>query len=296
MLQEILFILTTTIIYAGPLILVTTGAMVTEKAGVINIGLEGLLTLAAFFSSAIALKTQSINLAFFYTLIIISFFLTLLGLFYIKFKANQIIASLSLNFIGPALSLFLCKIFFDGSSMTPPVSDSLKLPAVMGLYPTILVGIVAIALLHYLLNKTAIGLSIIATGENPEAAKSSGVKTNQIKFFALLVSGLFYTLAGMTLSLGIVSSFRATLVSGQGYMALALVIFSQWDFKKIIPASLLFGATQALIIFLGGLDIEKFQVANIPSQILSTFPYLLTLIVLIVLNKKSSAPLSLGKI
>jgi simple sugar transport system permease protein len=140
----------------------------------------------------------------------------------------------------------------------------------------------------FLLYKTRFGLRLRAVGEHPRAADTLGVNVFKIKYIAVILSGIFAGFGGAAMSIAVVSNFRPTLISGQGFIALAAMIFGKWKPQGSMWACLLFGAAQGLVVFLGGTSIK------VSSQILAMIPYILTLIVLMGFVGKSSGPAADG--
>jgi ABC-type uncharacterized transport system permease subunit len=287
--KDILFIFSTTLMYATPLIFTSLGGVVCEKSGVINIGLEGMMTIGAFFASVVALKTGSPMLG----LLgggLSGMALSLLHAFAsLKYKGNQVVSGIGINFLGSGLAIFLCRLFFEGTSMTPPLDLDKKLPVIYGQYITVYIAFILTFIIWFVLDKTQFGLRLIASGEHPKASESSGIKQMNYKYFGVLASGFLSGLGGASLSIAIVSNFRPTLISGQGFIALAAVIFGKWSPKGALLSSLFFGLTQGLVVWIGGMETIK-----ISSQLLAILPYVMTLIVLIFFMGKTKSPTSLG--
>jgi simple sugar transport system permease protein len=287
--NDILFLLTTTLMYATPLIFTALGGLMSEKSGIINIGLEGMMTFGAFFASYIAIKTGnpwSGLLAGGMAGLILSLLHALAS---IKYKANQVVSGMAINFLGTGLSLFLCRLFFDGTSMTPPLDLEKKLPTFMGQYATVYLAFFLTFIIWFTFNKTVFGLRLISSGDHPEATDAAGINVNFYRTLAVLSSGFLAGLGGASLSIAIVSNFRPTLISGQGFIAIAALIFGKWKPESTLLSCLFFGFSQALVIYLGGKESLQFS-----SQLLSTLPYILTLFVLVAFIKNMSAPRALG--
>ena len=287
--NDIIFLFSTTLMYATPLIFTALGGLMSEKAGIINIGLEGLMTFGAFFASFIALKTGSPWTGLLAGGTAGLILAGLHALASIKFKSNQVVSGMALNFLGTGLSLFLCRLFFDGTSMTPPLALDNKLPTFMGQYVTIYLALFLTFFIWLIFNKTVFGLRMISVGDHPKASDAAGLTVSFYRTIAVLASGFFAGLGGASLSIAIVSNFRPTLISGQGFIAIAALIFGKWKPESTLFACLFFGFSQALVIFLGGKEN-----LHISSQLLSTLPYFLTLVVLIGFIKNMSAPRALG--
>jgi simple sugar transport system permease protein len=196
---------------------------------------------------------------------------------------------MAINFLGTGLSLFLCRLFFDGTSMTPPLDLEKKLPTFMGQYATVYLAFFLTFIIWFTFNKTVFGLRLISSGDHPEATDAAGINVNFYRTLAVLSSGFLAGLGGASLSIAIVSNFRPTLISGQGFIAIAALIFGKWKPESTLLSCLFFGFSQALVIYLGGKESLQFS-----SQLLSTLPYILTLFVLVAFIKNMSAPRALG--
>jgi simple sugar transport system permease protein len=285
-----ILILTTALMYATPLIFAALGGVLSERSGIINIGLEGLMTFGAFVGSLIAFKSGNPWLGFLAGGIAASLLVLPHALASIWLSANQVVSSMALNFIGPGLSLFLCRLFFDGSSTSPVLELTQKLPLVMeSVYVTSAIAIFLVLLVHLIFYYTFWGLSLRGIGEHPKAINSFGLNVNLYRFVSVCLSGFLAGLGGASMSLAIVSNFRATLISGQGFIALAAMIFGRWTPIGALIASLFFGLGQSLSVALGvtGIDLS--------SDIISALPYILALVTLKFMAKNSCAPKALGQ-
>lgn len=286
-----ILILSTALMYATPLIFAALGGVLSERSGIINIGLEGLMTLGAFVGSLVAYKTANPWLGFLAGGLASLVLVLPHAIASIWLRANQVVSSMALNFIGPGLSLFLCRFFFDGSSTTPVLDLSQKLPLVLdSVYVTTAIAILAVLLIHFIFYYTFWGLSLRAIGEHPKAIQSFGIKVEFYRLIAVSLSGFLAGLGGASMSLAIVSNFRATLISGQGFIALAAMIFGRWTPIGALIAALFFGLGQSLSVALGATGIE------LSSELVSMLPYVMALVALKFMAKNSSAPKALGQI
>ncbi len=288
--KDLIFLFSTTLMYATPLIFTALGGVLSEKTGVINIGLEGMMTMGAFTASLVALKFNNPWLGLLAGGLG-GFSLALLhALACIKYKANQVVSGMAINFLGSGFAIFLCRLFFDGTSMTPPLDLEKKVPVFMGQYSTVYVAFIATAFIWFILSRTVLGLRMISAGEHPKSTDSAGLNVSIYKSIGVLSSGFLAGLGGASLSIAIVSNFRPTLISGQGFIAIAALIFGKWRPVQTALACLFFGFSQALVIFIGGRED-----IHISSQLLSILPYVLTIIVLVGFMGKTTAPSALGE-
>ena len=287
---QIIFLFSTTLMYSTPLIFTALGGVMSEKSGVINIGLEGMMTFGAFAASWAAITYSNPWLGFIVGGVAGMLLALLHAIASIKFKANQVVSGMAINFLGLGLAIFFCRIFFEGASMTPPLDLETKIPQIFGQYATVYVAFFLTALIWFIFNKSSLGLRLISSGEHPKGAVAAGIKVNRYKYFGVLSSGFLAGLGGASLSIAIVSNFRPTLISGQGFIALAAMFFGKWNPIGTLFACLFFGFSQALVVFIGG-----FETQIISSQLLATLPYILTLIILVSFMKKTTAPSALGQ-
>lgn len=298
---SILLSISITFMYAAPLILAALGGVISERAGVVNIGIEGMMVMGAFMGAAVGYYSQNPWLGFVCAGLAGAVLALLHAIASITFRANQTVSGIALNFIGPGLSLFLCRLLFDGATMTKPVPN--KIPKILSwtggstenalfnaanLDATVLLAFLLAALIWFILYKTKWGLRIRAVGEHPAAADTLGVNVYLIRYGAVVASGLLAGFGGAARSLAVVSNFTPTVISGHGFIALAAVIFGKWTPQGAVGACLLFGFAQALVVILGG------GALAIPSQILSMLPYLMTIAVLILFVGRSAAPRASG--
>ena len=276
--------------------------MFTEKAGVTNIGLEGMMTIGAFAGATVGYFTKSALLGFIAGGIAAALVALIHAIVCITFGADQVVSGIAINFIGPGVSLFICSLLFEGAKQTIPVADGegkmIKIfdnltgiqfiDKILGQYITTYIALGLVALISIYLYKTKFGLRLIAVGEHPKAAETLNVNVYLYRYFAVVISGLLAGFGGATMSLATVSNFSQSLISGHGFIALVAVIFGKWKPYGVLGACLFFGAAQELAILLPGLNI------NIPESILPMVPYISTLLVLIFFVGKSKGPSSAG--
>jgi len=306
MFTSVAFIIGTTLMYSTPLIFTALGGTISENSGVINLGLEGMMTMGAFMGAAIGYLSGNAWIGFIAAGLAGMALSLLHGLACITFKANQTVAGIAMNFIGPGLALFLSRILFKGGTETPPLSLDAKIPRPLnGLFPqnsfldnvlnqywTVFIAFALVFVVWFLLYRTRLGLRVRACGEHPRAADTLGINVALVQFTAVSISGLLAGFGGAAMSVAVVANFRPTLISGQGFIALAAMIFGKWKPQGAMWACLLFGGAQGLVIFLGRSDIQA--VLPIPSEILSMIPFVLTLIILVTFVGKAVAPTADG--
>ena len=296
MIRILLLGLSMTLMYSAPLVLSAMGGVVSMRSGVDNIGLEGMMTIGAFVATTVGYFSGNPWFGFFMGGVAGMLLSVLHGIVSISLKGNQIISGIAINFIGPGAAIFLSRLLFDGATQTYTVSNKIpKLFASLGVTnpilrnadidATVLVALLSVVALWYFLYYTKAGLRVRACGEHPAAADTVGVNVSLVRYLCVLASGFLSGLGGAAYTLAIISNFTPTVISGQGFIALAAVIFGNWRPIGAALGCLLFGFAQALIIMLAG--------SFIPSQILAMLPYAITLFVLIFV-KKSDPPKANG--
>lgn len=278
-------ILTSAIMYATPYIFGALAGVISEKSGVVNIGIEGMMTIGAFAGTTVAYFTENPWIGFFAGGLAGCALSLLHAIASISFKADQTISGIALNFIGPGVALFLAGKLFKGSKHTsdilyklPKVFDSVNISVDV----TFVIALAVTVIMIFILNKTRAGLRIKAVGEHPAAADTLGVKVSLIRYVCVLISGLLAGLGGAVMTVSIVGSFGPATISGQGFIALAAVIFGKWNPLGAFFACLFFGLTKAIATIL--------EIPAIPTQFLNMLPYVVTLLVLILFVGKSVAP------
>lgn len=296
MIRILLLAISITLMYAAPLVLTAIGGVISMRSGVDNIGLEGMMTIGAFIGTTVAFFTGNPWLGFFAGGLAGMLLSLLHAIVSVSLKGNQIISGIAINFIGPGVALFLSRLLFDGATQTQTVARKLpKLFASLGVSNPLLrnsdidapvfVALFVVIAAWYFLYYTKQGLRVRACGEHPAAADTVGVNVTLIRYLCVLASGFLSGLGGATYTLAIISNFTPTVISGQGFIALAAVIFGNWRPIGAALGCLLFGFAQALIVMMAG--------SFIPSNILAMLPYVITLLVLIFV-KKSDPPKANG--
>lgn len=299
MLSNILIAIPITLMYSTPLALAAMGGVISERSGVVNIGIEGMMSIGALAGAAVGYFSGNPWLGLLFAGIAGG----LMSLFHavasITFRADQTVSGIALNLIGPGLALYLSRHFFGGATLTLPVPK--KLPKIFdsqhlqgtafsnfNLDVTVILAAIVVTLTWFLLYKTKWGLRIRAMGEHPQAVDTLGVSVYKTRYFCVILSGILAGLGGGTMTLAIISQFTPTAISGQGFIALAAVIFGKWRPFGAYAACLLFGFSQALVVMLGGGNL------SVPSTLLAMIPYVLTIVMLILFVGRSSAPKASG--
>lgn len=297
--SNILIAISITLMYSAPLTLAAIGGVISERAGVINIGIEGMMSIGALTGAAVGYFTHSAWLGLLCAGLAGGALALLHAIASVSFRADQTVSGIAINFIGPGLALFLSRYFFDGASITYPVPE--KLPKLVNfsylkgtpfanfnIDVSVVLALLVVVLTWFIMYKTKWGLRLRALGEHPAAVDTLGVPVYCSRYACVISSGILAGIGGGVVTLAVISQFTPTAISGQGFIALAAVIFGKWKPWGAYAACLLFGFSQALVIMLGG------GAVHVPSTILAMIPYVLTIIILIIFVGRSSAPKASG--
>jgi len=293
MINTITLLIGVTLMYSTPLIFGALGGVISERSGVINIGIEGMMTIGAFVGAAVGYYSGNPWAGVLCAGIAGGALALLHGIASISFRADQTISGVAINLLGPALAVFFCRLTFDGATVSYPVPN--KLPKLLGsgvrgmkanlnIDIMVLVALAFAAAMWFVLYRTKWGMRILAVGENPAAADTLGINVYRTRYICVILSGILAGIGGSAVTLGIVAQFSQTAIAGQGFIALAAVIFGKWKPQGVYKACLVFGFAQALTVVLGGGAI------SIPTEILAMLPYVLTVVSLIMFVGKSVAP------
>jgi simple sugar transport system permease protein len=289
-----------TLRFATPLTLAALGGVISERSGVVNIAMEGMMLVGAFFAVLAAAATGNVLVATLVSVACGGLIASVHGVASIQFKANQIVSGMAINLLALGLTSFLLFHFYSLSGTPPnvPALPDITLP-VINTMPFVgkVIGtmniatwlaILAVPITWWFLFRTTLGLRIRAVGEHPRAADTLGVNVYQTRYLCVILSGLLSGLGGAYLALGVAHSFSDNMTSGAGFIALAAMIFGKWHPVGAFLACLLFGFGASLGINLQGSG------TGIPDQLISATPYILTVIALAGLVGRSTAPAADG--
>lgn len=296
MINNILLAIGITLMYSTPLALAGQGSVISEVSGVVNIGIEGMMTIGAFFAAFVGQRTGNPWLGFLCGGLAGAFFGLCHAFASVTVKADQTVTGIAMNLIGPGVALFLCRLFYNGATQSEPVPHKIPtlFPAKMlsGAaknlnlsWTTIIAFLVALAM-WYVFYHTTWGLHIRAVGEHPAAADTLGINVYRVRYLSVIVSGFLAGLGGASMTLNVVSQFSPTAISGQGFIAIAAVIFGKWTPHGGYLACLLFGFFTALTVLLGN--------SGVPIEIISMLPYVATIVILVLFVGRASAPKANG--
>src|SRR6056297_2012659 len=284
---------------ATPLLLACLAGLFSERAGILDIGLEGKMLAAAFFSAATASITGDVWLGL-GAGIVASMALSLVhGLASITFRGNQLISGVAINFLAAGLTVLVAEAWFRQGGRTPALTGDARfapiewplsgvidgIPVIGPIYSELVSGhtiLVYVALLAvvaswYVLFRTRFGLRLRAVGENPAAVDTAGISVVRMRYTAVAICGLLTGLAGAYLATGLAAGFVKDMSAGRGFIALAALIFSKWRPWPALWACLLFGFLEAVGNRYQNIDIAGFI---LPVQFMQALPYILTVVIL----------------
>lgn len=285
---------------ATPLLFACLAGLFSERAGIFDIGLEGKMLAAAFFSAAFAAISGSVWVGLLAGIGASLAFSLVHGLASITFRGNQLISGVAINFLAAGLTVLIAQDWFQQGGRTPSLSggarfNEITLPfadavrdvpyfgpiysdLISGHSALVYVAFLTVPLSWYLLFRTRFGLRLRAVGENPAAVDTAGISVLRLRYTAVAICGVLCGLSGAYLATGLQAGFVKDMSSGRGFIALAALIFAKWRPWYALSACLLFGFLQALSLRPDAVDaISPF---DIPGQFLDALPYILTVVIL----------------
>ncbi|RAK11170.1 nucleoside ABC transporter membrane protein [Halanaerobium saccharolyticum] len=274
--------------FATPLILAALGGIFSERSGVVNIALEGMMLIGAFAAVYGSASTGNPWIGVLYSMIAGLSFAAILALVCVTFKANQIVVATGINIFASGITIFLLQVLF-GVKGTSPIVNRLPAFRVLGVRfnPITYIALILVPVVWFIFFKTHWGLRIRSIGEHPAAADTLGINVNRWRFVSVLISGVLAGLAGAHLSIGDGSAFVREMSAGRGFIALAAMIFGKWHPFGAFGAAMLFGFAEAIAV--------RVDFPFIPSELISAIPYVLTLVVLAGFFGKSTPPAASGE-
>lgn len=289
-----------TLQFAALLLLPALGGVISERSGVVNIAMEGMMLTGAYAGVIIAIATNSLLIGVLGAIVCGGLMSLVHAIVSIDFHADQIVSGIAINIAALGLTNYLLFVQTGGQGI-PSLKDYLRLPVLsfgplskipfLGdvLFNQNVVFYIAIVILlgiHFLLFRTNIGLRIRAVGEHPHAADTAGVNVRLVRYSCVVSSGFLSGLAGAYLSMGIAGIFNSNMTAGIGFIALAAMIFGKWSPWGTAGACLVFGLGEALS--------TRLQDTGFSPNLLGTLPYLLTIIALVGLVGRTAPPAADG--
>lgn len=303
--------------FALPLFIIAIGGIYSERSGITNLALEGLLGFGAFTGGLFLAMTGGLfatgstipmYLAFLVAAIGGGIYAMLHALLCIKFKANQVISGVVVNILSVALTSFLTSqinasifgnpsnkfVFTVSPRITIPVLSKIPvLGAVFtNFYPFEVIILVLMVVFWYILYRTRYGMHLRACGDNPQAVDAAGIDVAKVRFGAVVISGVLSGIGGMCFAYSISTNFSPSIYFGAGYLSIAALIFGNWKIMPTFGACLLFGFARS-----GAYQLVKMlEISSSFSDLAMTIPYILTLLLLAFFSKSNRAPRALGEI
>ena len=301
--KELGVIIYATLMFAPPLIYAALGSCFSEVSGVVNIGIEGMMTAGAFTGCAVAFFTGNPFLGFLAAGLAGAFFGFLHAIASVNFGANQVISGTAINMLAPAMAIMMAYTIF-GSSDTKPLAEVSQIPIlfkgvfdtnttmgnfmknVFSTYVTTYLVFILVIVCWFVFYKTRFGLRLRACGEHPLACETLGIDVMKMRIICVVISGFLSGLGGAIMTMAITNQFRPISIVGQGFIAIAAVIFGKFKPQSALIGCLLFGFCTGLKIVLGS------QIVS--AQIVSMIPYIVTIIALVLFVGQAHIPKANG--
>ncbi|MCT2343959.1 ABC transporter permease [Niallia taxi] len=310
LMDVLLIVIPSSLLWAAPLIFTALGGNFSERSGVVNIGLEGLMLMGAFSSIVFNLTfADSLGawtpwVALLCAMVVGGLFSLLHAVASITFRADQTVSGVAINLLAAGLAMFLVKLIYDGKGQTATIQYSFKkvdipvlkdIPVIGELffqntYWTSYLAIIVAIISWFVMFKTPFGLRLRAVGEHPMAADTMGINVTRMRYIGVILSGALGGIGGGVFAQSITNDFTHSTISGQGFMALAALIFGKWNPLGAMGAALFFGFAQSLSIVGSSLPFLE----NIPNVYLLIAPYVLTIIALTGFIGRADAPKASG--
>jgi simple sugar transport system permease protein len=289
----VVILIFSTIRTATPLIFAALGGLFSERAGVINIALEGLMLAGAFTAAVVTYELQNPYNGFACGLIAGAALAFVYAIAVIKFEADQVVTGFAVSLLMIGLPAVISAAIYDSAGSTEQIAKEFQLPDLGNrLNVASILAFLMVPLTWYVVYKTPFGLRLRAAGENPAAADAAGVNVIRLRYTAVIISGVLAAAGGAYLSIGQSSLFTRAMTAGRGYIALAALILAKWKPVPVFFACLFFGFTEAVAVQLQGRKLIGEE--EIPVQFIQMIPYILTIIVLAGFIGLSRAPKALG--
>jgi len=299
------------LMFSAPIIIAALGGLFSERSGVVNVALEGIMMVGGFFAATVTVFMEGVNpalapwMGMAVGLLAGILFSILHAIASVNLKADQVVSGTALNILAGGLTVYLAQIIFNQQRTrafsrglsTINVPGLLNIPLLgkilfQNIYPTFYVALILILLTWFLVYKTRLGLRLRSCGENPQAAASMGIDVYKIRYFGVLMSGAFAGLAGSVMVLTQDIQYTITSIHGTGFIALGSLIFGKWNPWGVLGAGLFFGFSQAISLYAKDIPF----LASFPQEFFYLLPYVLTILALILFSNRSVGPKAAGEI
>ena len=308
-LEVLYFVVPSALLYATPLILTGTGALFSERAGVIGLGVEGLMVVGAFTGIYVNLEYYDqfgkgvIWIALLAALVAGAIFSLVIAVAAVTFRADQTVTGVAFNMLAAAITVFLVKKIYEKgqTDMIQAPIRRFEIPYLSDIpffgkllfhdvYSTTIIALVVAIGAWFVIYKTPFGLRLRSVGEHPMAADTMGINVAKMRYIGVMISGALAAVGGASLAMTVSGDFSASTIAGQGFIAIAAMIFGKWHPLGTLGAALFFGLAQTLSIAGGNIP----YIQNIPPVILQILPYVLTILALAGFIGKAVAPKASG--
>jgi ABC-type uncharacterized transport system permease subunit len=297
-------------VYATPIIIAALGGLYSERSGIVNIALEGIMMVGGFACAAVTAVLEPSTQAAGYIGILVGVaagaaFSLIHAFASVNLKADQVVSGTALNILAGGLTVYLSQIFFNQQRTRAFTTGILKVsvPGLSGIpvigpllfkdiYPTFWIAIALVILTWFVIYKTPFGLRLRACGEHPQAAASMGINVLGMRYVGVAISGGLAGLAGAAMVLTQDIQYTSASVHGTGFIALACLIFGKWNPFGLLGAGLFFGLSQASSLYAKDIAILR----AVPLDFFYMLPYVLTIVALIVFSGKAVGPKAAGEI
>lgn len=298
-----------TLIYSTPIIVAALGGLISERSGVVNIALEGLMMIGAFAGATATVFLEPLTPTAPWVGVLAGvFFGALIAVIHayvsINLKADQVISGTAINLLATGLTIYFAQVFFNQQrteafsrgfiKTTIPVLSDIPVIGPMfftSMYTTVYVGLLMVVLVWFVIYKTAFGLRLRGTGEHPQAVESMGISVKKMRYIGVITSGALAGMAGAIMVLTQDVQYTMATVHGTGFIALASLIFGKWNPWGVLAAGTFFGFSQVFAIYS-----KDFQILQgFPSEFFFALPYVMTIIALVVFSGKAVGPKAAGE-
>jgi simple sugar transport system permease protein len=296
----IISILASMVRIAAPILLAALGELVTEKSGILNMGVEGTMLTGAFIGFLVSSRTGSIGFALLAAILAGGLMSLLMAFMSSTLKVNQVVAGLALNLLASGLTFYLYRVAFNSIGVTPTIETMKifqipwlsKIPVVgevlFSQHPLTYFAFLMVPVIWYFINKTKYGLEIRCLGEDPRSIDIKGINVTRLQYLSVIFGGMMSGLGGAFLTIASSGIFIPEMSAGRGWLAIVVVIAGNWRPGRILFAALLFSFFDAFQLQAQSLGVQ------FPFQILLALPYIMAIVLLIVSRSKSDAPGHLG--
>ena len=293
----IIGLLAATLRIATPILFAGLGEVFNERAGVLNLGIEGIMLIGAILSFIAAYLAGSLWVGLIVAMIAGLLAAILMGLLTVTLGLNQHVSGLGVTLLTSGIALFFFRLQFKASGTSPQITPfpQISLPWLGSLAPIFeqywltYLALILVPIAAWVMQRTTFGLWVRSVGENPVAADTAGVSVARVRYIALAIGGILMGLGGAFLTLAQLGTATFGVVAGRGWVAIAIVIFGNWQPGKVLIGALLFGFVEALQLRLRAIGLE------VPYQLLLSLPYLATIVALAIAGRSASYPGALLK-